>query len=92
MINCDVAVDLATGVGYVGIICRDYKGSVLTASAHRIFDNSPLISDALGLREAISLAKTLIFNMSSWNQITKRWWKHVKETEKLVRFKALWQI
>lgn len=57
--NSDVAFDKVTGVGWVAIICRAYKGSVLTTLAHRIFANSPLVAEALGLREAASLASKL---------------------------------
>lgn len=58
-INSDVAFDKATGAGWVGLICRDERGRMLTALAHRIYTNSPLVAEAIGLREAASLASTL---------------------------------
>lgn len=58
-INGDFALNKATGVGYIGLICRNERGGVLTASSKLIYANSPLVAEALGLCNATSLAKSL---------------------------------
>lgn len=55
-INIDAAFDQATGKGFAGIICRDNQGKLLTASSNRFYAFSPLVAEALSLREAASLA------------------------------------
>lgn len=58
-INCDASFDKASGKGFMGIVCRNDKGSVLTATSKPVFASSPLIVEALSLREAASLAYNL---------------------------------
>lgn len=58
-INTDACFDANSRKGTVGIICRDEKGDVLTVMAKEIFAFSPLMAEALGLREVVSLARSL---------------------------------
>lgn len=58
-INCNASFGKASGKGNVGIVFRDDKGIVLTAMSKPIFASSPLIAEALSLREAVSLACNL---------------------------------
>lgn len=58
-INSDVAFHGTTGKGTVGIVYRDDKGTIITASFKRIFASSPLVVEYLGLREAASLGRNL---------------------------------
>lgn len=41
------------------MICRDESGKLLTATSKGIFAYTPLMAEALGLREAVSLARSL---------------------------------
>lgn len=58
-INSDAAFDASTGRGACGIICRDRYGRVLIMATHRIYANSPLVAEALCLREAMRLGQSL---------------------------------
>lgn len=58
-VNSDAAFEQSTGKGFTGIICRDNQGKFLTASSSRFFANSPLVAEAISLREAVSLAVNL---------------------------------
>lgn len=58
-INSDPAFNISTGIGHIGVICRNDRGEILTYLTKRIFATSPLIAKALGLREATLLASNL---------------------------------
>lgn len=58
-INSDATFDLTTGKGFTGIVCRDEQGVILTAITRPFFALSPLIAEAISLRDAVSLACNL---------------------------------
>lgn len=57
--NIDASCDTATGKGFASIIGRDDHGYLLSASMCQIFGVSPLMAEALGLREVVFLASSL---------------------------------
>lgn len=57
--NIDAKYDSNNGKGFAGNIVRDSQGYLLTASSCRIFAISPLMAEALFLREAMVLASSL---------------------------------
>lgn len=59
--NSDTQFDLSTGRGVMGIVCRDKEGKLLARASSQIFTASPLVAEALALREAVSLAVNLNF-------------------------------
>lgn len=58
-VNIDAAYDAITGRGCAGVVCRDARGKVLTVIASRIFAPNALVAEALAMREALQLARSL---------------------------------
>ena len=55
-INCDGALDLKTKEAGAGVIVRDYKGEVVDGKCRRGMAESPLMAEALAVREGVFLA------------------------------------
>lgn len=58
-INTDTAFNIETGKDSVGVVCRDEVGRVLASTVAHIYAPSPLVAEALGLLEALQVARTL---------------------------------
>ncbi|XP_057417986.1 uncharacterized protein LOC130712164 [Lotus japonicus] len=58
-INVDAAFDATTRKGLTGIIFRDSDGEVVHGSTARFMAASPVVAEALALREAVFLAANL---------------------------------
>lgn len=57
--NFDAAYNQSSGKCVARIVCRDEKGYIFTATYNHFFASSPLIAEAMSLREAMSLARNL---------------------------------
>lgn len=51
-INCDAAFNQINGKGFASIVLRDERGYVLTMSSCKFFANSPLMAEALRIRQS----------------------------------------
>ncbi|KAJ1377536.1 Ribonuclease H-like superfamily [Sesbania bispinosa] len=65
-INTDAAWSEANRGGAISVIVRDHKGVLLGGHAKRVFTYSPLVAEALAIREAAMLAYNLNFNKVSF--------------------------
>lgn len=61
-INTDAAYSQRKGKGAIGVILRDSQGTCLTAMVKSISASSPLVAEAMGLREAMMLASNLFIS------------------------------
>lgn len=59
--NTDVALNTATGRGFVSIACRDSSGSLITATSFCLYASSSIVAEAYGLHAAMQLAISLNF-------------------------------
>lgn len=61
-INSDAAYSQRKGKGAIGIVIRDYEGTCLTVVTKTISASSPLVAEAMGIREAMLLTSNLFIS------------------------------
>lgn len=54
--NADAHFEVSSGKGCSGIVGRDRNGTLITGSSTKSFANNAIVTEAIALREAITLA------------------------------------
>lgn len=57
--NSDAQFKLGSGLGFSGIVGRNYMGKLVARCTSRFYAPSPLVAEALAFREAILFASSM---------------------------------